>query len=69
MTTSQVHTIEYLVKDLHREFDPAFVCLVINPIPELRYLIDGVVSVACRDEDVSIEEVQHGSLSRASRGE
>ena len=60
---------EYLVEDLHREFDPAVGCLVINPIPELRYLIDGVVRVARGDEDVRVEEVQHGCLARTSHGE
>ena len=59
---------EHLVEDFHREFDPAAGCLVINPIPELRYLIDGVVRVARGDEDVSVEEMQHGSLARTSHG-
>lgn len=51
---------KYLVKDLNRQLNAAIRCLIMDPFPELRYPIQGIVRIAGGNEDVRVEEVNHG---------
>src|ERR1019366_7484168 len=51
-------------EDFDGKLDIPELSLMLNPRPELRYLVDWVIGIACGNQDVRIEQVGH--LSHAS---
>ena len=60
--------IQNLLEDFQWKLNRPGLCLVLNPRPKFRNLVNRVVGVAGCNQYIRIEEEEHGRLARSSNG-